>query len=660
MVDDRLLPPPRRTPTSARSAARIDAVERLPRALYGIAHLASSSLDMHAVLAEMHRLVGELMAAESLFVVLMDADRAHFRFLYFADSHEIRPPPANQPIALADYPNSATAALMARGQPVYGSVEQVAAELGVAFPEVHGPLATDWLGVPMFDASTTDTGVVCGALVVQTYDGSVRFGEQERDLLVFVAQLVQSVLERRSLQQRLEQRVEERTLALRAEIGERRRAEHLQRVLYRIAELSASPIALSDFFAAVHASVGELLNAKNFYIALLDEDGEGLWFPYQVDETGDTYPPRRLRRGLTEYLLRQGKPVMIDFAASMQLSSAGEIEAIGTESVCWLGVPLRPSERNVGAVVVQSYTEGVVYSQADQDLLSFVSVHIANGLERKQGQDALRSNNSELKETLQRLRDTQRELVNAEKMAALGQLVAGVAHEVNTPLGIAITATSGLAQETQTLAKKFASGQLQRSEMESHFTFSDEALRLLGRNLQRAAELVRTFKHVAVDRSSDGRRQFKLNEFIAELLPSLALLWKHRPVQLEVNCAPELTLDSFPGALGQVLTNLVQNALLHAFPGDRRGHMRLLASADGDARVRIEFSDDGIGIQAEHLPRIFEPFFTTRRGHGGTGLGLQIVFNLVSEKLGGSVQAASEAATGTRFVLSLPRLAPGE
>jgi len=660
MVDDRQLPPQRRMLTSADARACVDAVERLPRALYGIADLASSSLDMHSVLAEMHRLVGELMAAESLFVVLLDTDRAHFRFLYFADSHELRPPPVNQPMAIADYPNSATAALMARGQPVDGSVAHVAAELGVAFPNVDGPLASHWLGVPMFDASTTEIGVVCGALVVQTYDTSVRFGEQERDLLVFVAQLVQSVLERRSLQQRLEQRVEERTQALRNEIAERERAERLQRALYRIAELSASPIALSEFFAAVHASVDELLNAKNFYIALLDDDGEGLWFPYQVDETGDTYPPRRLRRGLTEYLFRQGKPVLIDLDASMRLADAGEIEAIGTESVCWLGVPLRFSDRIVGAIVIQTYTEGLLYNQADQDLLSFVSVHIANGLERKQGQDALRRNISELEETLQRLRDTQRELVNSEKMAALGQLVAGVAHEVNTPLGIAITATSGLAQETQTLLKKFEGGQLQRSEMEAHFTFSDEALRLLGRNLQRAAELVRTFKHVAVDRSSDGRRKFQLNEFIAELLPSLALLWKHRPVQLEVQCEPDLTLDSFPGALGQVLTNLVQNALLHAFPGDRHGQMRLLASADGDARVRIEFCDDGIGIQAKHLPHIFEPFFTTRRGHGGTGLGLQIVFNLVSEKLGGSVQAFSDTAAGTRFVLNLPRLAPGE
>ncbi|MGQ0801876.1 MAG: sensor histidine kinase [Pseudomarimonas sp.] len=660
MVDDRQVPAPPPAPDAVHVAVRADAVERLPRALYGIAHLASSSLDMHAVLAEMHGLVGELMAAESLFVVLLDADRAHFRFLYFADSHERRPPPVNQPMAIADYPNSATAALMARGRPVYGSVDRVAAELGVPFPDVQGPLASDWLGVPMFDASTREDGIVCGALVVQSYDASARFGEQERDLLVFVAQLVQSLLERRSLQQRLEQRVEERTLALRDEIAERRRAEHLQQVLYRIADLSASPIALSDFFAAVHASVDELLNAKNFYIALLDDDGEGLWFPYQVDETGDTYVPRRLRRGLTEYVMRLGKPVLIDLATANRLASEGEIEHIGSDSVCWLGVPLRPGERTVGAVVVQSYTEGIVYSQADQDLLSFVSVHIANGLERKQGQDALRRNVGELKETLQRLRDTQRDLVNAEKMAALGQLVAGVAHEVNTPLGIAITATSGLAQETHTLLKTFEGGQLQRSQLEAHFTFSDEALRLLGRNLQRAAELIRTFKHVAVDRSSDGRRQFHLNEFIAELLPSLALLWKHRPVQLQVVCEPDLKLDSFPGALGQVLTNLVQNALLHAFPGDRPGQMKLLACADGDARVRIEFCDDGIGIPAEHLPRIFEPFFTTRRGHGGTGLGLQIVFNLISEKLGGSVQAFSDAAAGTRFVLNLPRLAPGE
>lgn len=627
--------------------------EELQRALYRIADLASGGRELGQVLGEIHVLLCPLLGADNFYAVRLDEDRAHFRFVYFADRHDHAPPPLDTPLSLEQYAHTATVALLRHARAVMGNGEAVADELGIRLAAAPGPQPCAWLGVPMLGTEGVD-----GALVVQDYQRADWLGTQARDLLSFVAQLLQVGLERRSMQQHLEHRVEERTQALRAEVAEREHAVRLQQALFRIAELAASPIALDAFYAALHGIVAELLNAKNFFIVLLDDDGQGLHFPYQVDETGDVYQPRRLRRGLSEYLMRLGQPVLLYAHEVPLLRASGEVELIGTPSVCWLGVPLRSAERVIGGIVVQSYTPGVTYNEADQALLSFVSVHIASAVERRQAQDALRASHAELQTTLLRLRETQRDLVESEKMAALGQLVAGVAHEVNTPLGIAITANSGLQQELDSIRRDASGQRLSRGQLDQFIDFADQAMGLIARNLQRSAELVRTFKQVAVDRSADDRRRFVLQELLAELLPSLRLLWKHRAVDLEVQCVAPLELDSYPGALGQVITNFVQNALIHAFGEAGSGHMLLRAERVEGDRLLLRFSDDGAGIPAERLAHIFEPFYTTRRGQGCTGLGLHIVYNLVTEKLGGRIRVDSTPGQGTQFSVELPLRAP--
>lgn len=627
-------------------------LDGLHRALFRIAELASGGNELTQVLGEIHSLLGGLLRARSFYVVLVDEDRAHFRFAYFADECDASPPPLDSPMPLAQYAHTATVALLRRGRPVQGDSAQIEAELGIHLGDAPRPRA--WLGVPMLGADGVD-----GALVVQDYTAEGGYGAHERDLLTFVAQLLQALLERRWLQHKLERRVEERTQALRAEVAEREHAVRLQQALFRIADLAASPIALDAFCKAVHGIVGELLNARNFFIVLVDASGEGLYFPYQVDETGDVYPPRRLRRGLSEYLLRQGRPLLLHAHDIPPLRESGEVELIGTPSVCWLGVPLRAAERVVGGLVVQSYTPGVSYTEADQALLSFVSVHIGSALERREAQDALHASHAELQATLQRLRETQHDLVESEKMAALGQLVAGVAHEVNTPLGISITASTALQQRLDDARQDFLGQRLSRGQLQEFFDYADQAALLIARNLQRSAELIRTFKQVAVDRSADDRRRFELRELLAELLPSLRLLWKRLPVELDVECPEAIELDSYPGALGQVITNVVQNALIHAFGDGGSGHMRLRAERSGTDRLLLRFDDDGAGIPPERLAHIFEPFYTTRRGQGCTGLGLHIVYNLVTEKLGGRIRVDSTPGQGTQFTVELPLQAPG-
>ncbi len=259
---------------------------------------------------------------------------------------------------------------------------------------------------------------------------------------------------------------------------------------------------------------------------------------------------------------------------------------------------------------------------------------------------------------LAHLRSAQDELVAREKMASLGQLVAGVAHEINTPVGVALTASSYLSERNDELRRALQSGRLQRSELDAFIAQAQEASTMIGQNLTRASDLVRSFKQVSVDRSSDDRRRFDLHDNLRAVVSSLELTWKRRPVRFELECAGRIELDSYPGALGQVITNLIQNALLHAFDGSRGGTMRLSAEHLGSDRVRICFEDDGHGIHAAELARVFEPFFTTRRSQGGSGLGLHIVYNLVTAKLGGRIEANGEPGAGMRFLLTLPISAP--
>lgn len=270
----------------------------------------------------------------------------------------------------------------------------------------------------------------------------------------------------------------------------------------------------------------------------------------------------------------------------------------------------------------------------------------------------------ELQQTLSSLKSTQRQLVRSEKMAALGQLVAGVAHEVNTPLGVALTGSSFLRESTEALAGTLNAGQLRKQDLDSFLGSALESSQLIERNLQRAADLISNFKQVSVDRSSGERRQFQLRGFLLEVEQSLATLWRNRAVQFFVECPIDIQLDSYPGALSQVITILAQNSLLHAFSAEDGGEMRLSVRVLDPQNVEIVFADNGSGIAAEHLEKVFEPFFTTKRAQGGTGLGLHILFNLVSERLGGTVAVESgktvdvQEQSGCRFILILPRVAP--
>jgi signal transduction histidine kinase len=271
---------------------------------------------------------------------------------------------------------------------------------------------------------------------------------------------------------------------------------------------------------------------------------------------------------------------------------------------------------------------------------------------------SLEQSNTELARTLDALKHATDELVRAEKMAALGSLVAGVSHELNTPIGIGVTVVSTLQQHLAQLRRDVGSGGMRRSAMTQYLDGTGMGLDVLTRSLDSARNLVESFKQVAMDQSSDQRRRFDLERTLSEVVLTLGPMYKSTPHRLHVELAPGIAMDSYPGPLGQVITNLLANALLHAFAGRTPGTMWLTARVLDADWVEIIFRDDGVGIAREHRARVFDPFFTTKLGQGGSGLGLNIVYNLVTVVLGGKIHLASEMGQGSALVMQLPMSAP--
>lgn len=265
--------------------------------------------------------------------------------------------------------------------------------------------------------------------------------------------------------------------------------------------------------------------------------------------------------------------------------------------------------------------------------------------------------NDELRDALVALKNTESGLMEAEKLASLGKLVAGVAHELNTPLGNAVTVVTTLEDLLADVSGRIAGGNLRRADLDHYLADTREGQEILHRNVTKAADLVRGLKQLAVDQTTDMRRQFNLAEVVDEVLIMVRPRFNHTPFRIDCDVAA-LVLDSYPGPLGQVITNLVLNALTHGFDGRDQGCVTIRASRQDDARVLLVVKDDGVGMTPEVRRRLFEPFFTTRLGQGGSGLGLHIARNIVMGLLGGTIEAVSEPAQGAEFRITLPVVAP--
>jgi len=292
---------------------------------------------------------------------------------------------------------------------------------------------------------------------------------------------------------------------------------------------------------------------------------------------------------------------------------------------------------------------GVVYG--------WIGTHIDIS-ERKRSEREVRRARDAAEAALQNLRETQNWLIEAEKLAALGRLVAGVAHEINNPLGTSLTVASSLERKSRLFAAAAAQGTLKRSSLNEFVDAVRDGSAQLQESLNRAAGLIQSFKQVASDRNSSELRSFDLGDLTEQVAMGLRPALPKHGVTLNVQCEQGLSISSYPGSYGQVLTNLFLNAIAHAFPDGQQGNIVITVSACGDNEVEILFSDDGCGMSPDVRRQAFDPFFTTRRHQGGTGLGLHIVYSVVTDRLGGQLRLSSEPGEGTDVRIILPRQIP--
>ncbi len=454
----------------------------------------------------------------------------------------------------------------------------------------------------------------------------------------------------------LQEQVDVRTSDLRRANAElEASAATLSRLGHVGRDLTAT-LDLATVYAALAQSAGDLLPTDAFGIALLNETGNEVGYVLftldGVPQSGLPHYPLTHPTSLTvRALTTPGTDVLVlDSAAA---TAAPTMQESGDARMASLAFcTLAFSDRVLGVLTVQTRRAGA-YGPRELDILRTLAASAAIAIANAQAYRRLDT-------TLTELRAAQARLVQQEKLASLGGLVAGVAHEINTPLGVALTGASFIDSQFQELRERVNQRLLKRSDLDEFIQTSSEGLHSVLSNLSRAADLVQSFKRVAADQSSEEAQRIDLGDYLRETMRSLEPLLRHSRIAVSLDLAPDVTLLVAPGPVAQLVTNLVQNAAVHAFTGvaDPTITIRLQSPATREEPVRFTVADNGIGMTADVASRAFDPFFTTKRGSGGTGLGLHIVHNLAQAALGGDIELMTAPGAGTSFAITLPRHPP--
>jgi len=443
------------------------------------------------------------------------------------------------------------------------------------------------------------------------------------------------------------------------ELGEARERQAATSEVLRL--VSDSPTDLQPVFDRIVKNAARL--CQSVLSAVYRRDGDHVqlvahdrFSPESVAAVQKAYPAPLTSKNLISVAVRERRVVHEPDV----LVSGGYSElqrTSGYRSI--LIVPMLRDEAAIGAIAVMRL-EPKLFPKAQVELLKTFAGQAVIAIENTRLFAEVQERTRQLSKSLDDLRAAQDSLVQTEKLAALGRLVAGVAHELNTPVGTSLTVASAFIDKTNRFEADVASGNVRRSRLTEFIAASREAASQITINLGHAADLIQSFKQVATDRNVSDRRRFDLGQVTEQVVKGLRFGLRNQNLKVSVECEPDLAMNGYPGPYGQVLTNLMLNSAVHAFPDGAQGTVRIAAQASGKGHVEVLFSDDGCGMSAEVKRQVFDPFFTTRRDQGSTGLGLHIVYNIVTNRLGGRINLESKPGAGTKIRIIMPREAPLE
>jgi|GEM_PF-289738 len=624
-----------------------------------------SEPNLECYIKKAHQLLAKLMRATNFLLWVYQPSDNSIEFIYQVDEKDPDVHSADkQP--LPDPQESTTAWVIIHAQELI----YVPADSSLANFWGRGAHPEQWVGMPL----KSQAGICIGALVIQSYASEQLYDEQQQKVFRLFSVLVASAVAKYTRVDEIEQIVLNRTQTLQHELQKETQSDRVQQAIFDIASLTRTHIKLNDLYKKVHAIFDTIFDASNILITRYSETENTLTYAYIVDSDdmeqyrGLTLP---MRESMTSYLINRRKGALFDQDSMKAQMAIGELKAVIGNAMfnSWIGAPMISGSNVYGVIILQSYEDDIIYTEADLEILQFVANHVARTLaihlktertliEQQKitaQHQKVEDQHQHLLEALSHLHSTQQQLLENEKVAALGGLVAGVTHEVNTPLGICITAVSHLLNIDKLFQKQLLDKKLTAAQLAKYAGERRQIGELIAVNMRRSDKLMKNFKQMSAVQSSHALQQVELKSYFEKVISSNLSDLKLAGQQIIFSCDEIINIKTNVDALAQILTQLIANSIKHA-PHKSQDVMIYLSLRCHGNSITLDYTDNGSGMQESQLEQLFDPFYTTSRRTGASGLGAHLIYNQATHSLQGKITASSPQNNGLQIKIQFPRV----